>query len=153
MSGPAAISAWARMENAACARRLAAMAALLDARLSADGSADREQWCGQLVGSDRRDRRRPGGLRRPGLSAAPGGPGVARAPATVAQVFAAGVISYRVVAAIVARTALVKDPDARAKIDTELAAHVTGWGAMSVARTERAVDYWVDRYDPYALRR
>ena len=33
------------MENAACARRLAAIADVLDARLAADGSADREQWC------------------------------------------------------------------------------------------------------------
>ena len=27
------------------------------------------------------------------------------------------------------------------------------WGSLSVAKTEAAIDYWVDRYDPYALRR
>ena len=39
------MGAWARVENAACARRLAAIADVLEARWSADGSAEREQWC------------------------------------------------------------------------------------------------------------
>jgi hypothetical protein len=51
------------------------------------------------------------------------------------------------------RTALITDPDALAKVDTELAAAVAGWGSLSVARTEQAIDYWVDRHDPNALRR
>ncbi len=55
--------------------------------------------------------------------------------------------------AIVYRTALITDPDARAKVDTELAAAVVGWGSLSVAKVEAAIDYWVDRYDPHALRR
>ena len=37
--------AWARVENAACARRLSAMADLLEARWAEDGSAERDQWC------------------------------------------------------------------------------------------------------------
>jgi hypothetical protein len=41
----AAAGAWARVENAACAHRLAAMVDMLEARLAADGSAEREQWC------------------------------------------------------------------------------------------------------------
>ncbi|MGY4648311.1 hypothetical protein ACVWWN_002107 [Mycobacterium sp. URHB0021] len=36
---------WARVENAACARKLAAMADLLERRQGAAGSAEREQWC------------------------------------------------------------------------------------------------------------
>ncbi|MFG1935117.1 DUF222 domain-containing protein, partial [Mycobacterium sp. NPDC048908] len=44
-SGAAAVGGWARVENAACARRLAATADLLEARWSADGSAERDQWC------------------------------------------------------------------------------------------------------------
>jgi hypothetical protein len=44
-SGADGVGAWARVENAACARRLAATADLLEARYSADGSAEREQWC------------------------------------------------------------------------------------------------------------
>ena len=34
-----------------------------------------------------------------------------------------------------------------------LAAEAVGWGSLSVAKAETAIDYWVDRYDPYALRR
>ena len=43
--GAGAVGAWARVENAACAQRLFAIAGVLEARLSADGSAEREQWC------------------------------------------------------------------------------------------------------------
>ena len=38
----------------------------------------------------------------------------------VAEVFAAGQISYRLVNSIVARTRLIKDPEAMAKVDTEI---------------------------------
>ena len=59
-SGAQAVGAWARVENAACARRLSAIADVLEARLAADGSAEREQWChGQLGCGGRRGRRRP----------------------------------------------------------------------------------------------
>ena len=44
-SGADGVGAWARVENAACAQRLSAIADVLEARLSADGSAEREQWC------------------------------------------------------------------------------------------------------------
>ena len=30
---------------------------------------------------------------------------------------------------------------------------MTGWGALSVAKAEAAIDWWVDRFDPAALRR
>jgi hypothetical protein len=43
--GAASVGAWARVENAACARRLAASAKVLERQLSADGSVEREQWC------------------------------------------------------------------------------------------------------------
>ena len=73
--------------------------------------------------------------------------------ARLAEVFATGQISYRLVNSIAYRTALITDPDALAKVDTELAAAVVGWGSLSMAKTEQAIDYWVDRYDPNALRR
>ena len=44
-SGAAGVAAWARVENAACAARLAATADVLDAHMSADGSAEHEDWC------------------------------------------------------------------------------------------------------------
>jgi hypothetical protein len=71
----------------------------------------------------------------------------------LAEVFAAGTMSYRLVAAIVARTRLVQDREARAQVDAALAAEVAGWGALSVAKAEAAIDWWVDRFDPAALRR
>ena len=43
--GASAVQGWARVENAACARRLAAMVAMLEDAYAADGSAAREQWC------------------------------------------------------------------------------------------------------------
>src|ERR1700712_3206181 len=43
--GAGAVRAWARVEAAACARRLAAMVSMLDAAYAADGSGHREQWC------------------------------------------------------------------------------------------------------------
>src|ERR1700754_2422316 len=52
----------------------------------------------------------------------------------VAEVFAAGRVSYRQVNAIAYRTALIRDPDARAKVDTDLAAAAVDWGSLSVAK-------------------
>src|SRR5689334_3490781 len=44
-SGASAVESWSRVESAACARRVAAMAGMLQAAYAADGSADRDQWC------------------------------------------------------------------------------------------------------------
>ena len=44
-SGAGAVEAWSRVESAACARRVAAMAGMLQAAYAIDGSADRDQWC------------------------------------------------------------------------------------------------------------
>jgi hypothetical protein len=60
---------------------------------------------------------------------------------------------YRLVCAIVARTRLVRDPQARAQVDAAIAAEVAGWDGLSVAKAEVAIDGWVDRFDPAALRR
>ena len=57
------------------------------------------------------------------------------------------------VAAVVSRTRLIKDADALGKVDTEIAAHASSWGSLSVEKTQREIDYWVDRYDPAAVRR
>src|SRR4051794_33114472 len=142
------------MENAACARRLLAIADVLDARLAADGSAEREQWCidnWDAVAAE------VAAAHSVSLGVASHQLMLAKAPRErlprVAEVFAAGQISYRLVNAIVYRTALVRDADSRARIDAELAAAAVGWGSMSVAKIEGAIDYWVDRYDPDAVRR
>jgi hypothetical protein len=152
--GAGAVGAWARVENAACARRLASTADVLEARWAADGSAEREQWCvdnWDAVAAE------VAAAQNVSLGVASHQLMVAMALRErlprVAEVFATGAISSRLVNSIAYRAALITDPDARAKVDTELAAAVAGWGSLSVAKTEQAIDYWVDRYDPNALRR
>ena len=142
------------MENAACARRLAATADIMAARWAADGSAECEQWC-----VDNWD-----AVAAEVAAAQNVSQGVAshqlmvamalreRLP-RMAEVFATGVVSYRLVCAIVARTRLVHDAQARAQLDAAIAAGAAGWGGLSVAKAEAAIDGWVDRFDPAALRR
>jgi hypothetical protein len=153
-TGAAGVEAWARVENAACARRLAEMADMLEAALAADGSAEREQWC--LDNWDAVAAHIGAALN---VSAGVASHQLLVAQALrerlprVAEVFATGAITYRMVCAMVARTKLIQDREALAKVDAELATHATGWGALSGAKTQNAIDYWVDRYDPGALRR
>ncbi len=153
-SGAGAVGGWARVENAACARKLAAMADVLQRRLAADGSAEREQWC-----LDNWDAvcAEIGAAFNVSLGVASHQLTLAEALRErlprVAEVFAAGLISSRLVNTIVYRTALIIDADARGKVDVELAVQAVGWGPLSVAKTELALDELVDRHDPQALRR
>ena len=148
------VGAWARVENAACARRLAMTADTLEARWAADGSAEREQWCldnwDAVAAEVAAAQNVSQGVASHQLM-------VARALRDrlprVAEVFATGAISYRLVSAIVARTRLVQDPEARAEVDAAIAAEVAGWGGLSVAKAEAAIDVCVYRFDPAALRR
>ena len=54
---------------------------------------------------------------------------------------------------IVSRTYLIDDADAMAAVDAALAERVTRWGALSMKKTEDAIDALVDEHDPGALRR
>lgn len=153
-SGGAALGAWVRVENAACARRLSAMADLLEARWAEDGSAERDQWCldnWNAVAAE------VGAAHDVSLGVASHQLMVAMALRErlprIDEVFHTGRIGLRLVSTIVYRTALIADPRARAKVDVELAAAAGGWGRWSQAKIEQAIDYWVDRYDRYALRR
>jgi hypothetical protein len=129
------------------------MAEMLEARLAAAGAVEREQWCldnWDMVAAE------VAAAQNVSLGVAANQLIIAddlrhRLP-RVAEVFATGVISYRIVAAVAARTRLMTDPEVMAKVDTEIAAQVVGWGSLSVAKTETAIDYWVDRYDPAAVR-
>jgi hypothetical protein len=138
-SGGAAVGAWARVENAACARRLSAIADLLEARLAEDGSADRDQWC-----VDNWDAVAAEVAADHGVSLGVASHQLMLAKALrerlprVAEVFDAGRIALRLVNLIVYRTSLIADPHARAKVDVDLAAAVTGWGALSEAKVEQA---------------
>jgi hypothetical protein len=71
----------------------------------------------------------------------------------VAALFAAGVISDLLVRTIVSRTYLIDDAVAMAAVDAALADRVTGWGALSVKKTESSIDALVEEHDPGALRR
>ena len=44
-SGAGAVEAWSRTESAACARKVAAMAGMLETAYAASGSDSRDLWC------------------------------------------------------------------------------------------------------------
>jgi hypothetical protein len=148
----AAITGWACVEAAACARRLAAIAELV--RRRADGPTDCAQWsCDNWdcvaaeVGAALHVSH--------GMASGQMYLGVAlrdRLP-KVAAVFLEGMLSARLVAAIVWRTDLIEDGAALALADESLAREAIGFGPLSVAKAEQAIDAIVDRYDPAALRR
>ncbi|KUM10408.1 hypothetical protein AVZ31_01710 [Mycolicibacterium neoaurum] len=73
-----------------------------------------------------------------------------RLPRT-AEVFAQGVVSAKVIAAITWRTQLVCDEEALGLIDAGIAGTAHQYGALSENALIRAVDYWVHKFDPIAV--
>jgi hypothetical protein len=71
----------------------------------------------------------------------------------VAALYMDGKVSYRVISAIAWQTHLVDDDEPLHLIDTALAEHAAKWGELSDYKLTQAIDLWVDRYDPDALRR
>jgi len=67
--------------------------------------------------------------------------------------FLAGQISAAMIATIGWRTALVVGEHALAQLDTEIADRAHAWGVLSQHKLEQAIDFWVERYDPDAVRR
>ena len=112
LEGRASVSvgAWARVENAACARRLLAMADELDRQFSAEGSEEREQWCldnwDAVAASVAAAQNISLGMAaHQGLIA----DALRHRLPRVAEVFTAGAISYRLIAAALPRTRLIND--------------------------------------------
>jgi Domain of unknown function (DUF222) len=148
------VRACARLEHAACAARLSAMADMLAAAHAAAGSADREQWrldnwaavCARIGAAHDVTSGVASGLLMDAVTLRE------RLP-RVAGLFAAGLISYRLVHAVCARTLLVRDRVALGAVDADLAAQLGARGAMSVCEAERTIDTLVLRHDPYAVRR
>ena len=70
----------------------------------------------------------------------------------VAALFREGLLNSRVVSVITWRTHLVEDPEALALIDAAVAERATGWGPLSEHKLDQAIDAWISRYDPAALR-
>jgi hypothetical protein len=74
-----------------------------------------------------------------------------RLPMTGAR-FLAGQISGAMIAAIYERTLLVTNA-ALPHIDYEIAHHAPSWGILSKTQLDHAIDFWIERYDPDAVRR
>jgi hypothetical protein len=145
---------WFRSENAACARKLAVMAELFRRRTGCETAEERDGWWVDPERAVAAELAAAQGISQ-GLALAQTHRGVAlmdRLP-KVAELFAAGEISDLLVRAIAYRTALITDPELMAQLDAAVAAEVTKWGPLSVAKTEQAIDALVDRIDPGALRR
>ncbi|KAA0098372.1 HNH endonuclease [Mycolicibacterium sp. P1-5] len=71
----------------------------------------------------------------------------------VAELFLTGSLSYGVCAAITDRTDLIRDRATVFLVDKAIAKDALTWGALSKLKLQRAIDFWVNRYDPGALRR
>lgn len=146
----AAIEDWAAAEARAAAHRLAAIAELVRRRC---GDDDQAHWACDAWDATAAEVSAGLGImhgRASGqmhLSQALG----ARLP-KVTALFLAGRLSYRIVSAIVWRTDLVEDDEAMALLDAALADTVGTWRPMSDYKLEQAIDAWVMRYDPGALR-
>jgi Domain of unknown function (DUF222) len=70
----------------------------------------------------------------------------------VAEVFALGLIDFRMMAAVVSRTELVQDPVLVAKLDAALARHAAKWMRLSGPKLFERIDMWVARFDPAGKR-
>jgi hypothetical protein len=132
----AAITGWACVEAAASARRLAAIAELV--RRRADGPTDCAQWSCDNWDSMAAEVAAALGVSH-GVASGQMYLSVAlrdRLP-NVAALFVEGMLSARLVAAIVWRTDLIKDETALALTDKTLAEEAVRFGALSVAKTAR----------------
>jgi Domain of unknown function (DUF222) len=68
------------------------------------------------------------------------------------DVFVAGQVDFRVIAAAVFRTDLITDTDVLAKIDAELARRAPSWNKLSREKITELVDWMVIEADPEAVR-
>ncbi|UXA19062.1 HNH endonuclease signature motif containing protein [Mycobacterium sp. SMC-4] len=146
-----AVAGWARTAAAAEARKLAAVAELARRRCSDPehpdwacddwDSAATEIACALTVGHGR-------ALGQIDLALTLRN----RLPKTGAR-FLAGEIPAALVSTIAWRTMLIVDDDALTAVDGEIAERAPMWGTLSKAKLEQAVDLWVEKYDPDAVRR
>src|SRR4051794_32249201 len=148
-----AAGGWARAENAAGARKLAVMAEIFTRRTASD-AGERALWWIDPDAAVAAELAAALNVSQ-GMALHQTHRGVAlrdRLPA-VAALFEAGLISDWLIRTIVWRTYLITDEAAMTAVDAALAKRVTRWGALSVAKTEAAIDALVDEHDPGALRR
>ena len=136
-----------RFEAAVMARRLASMAELYHRRERQD-IEDRsglavDVWacvCAEISAAQRISSHRASALLNTAVVLRDELP-------TVAEVFAAGRVDYRVVAAVVSRVSLIRDPDDLARVDAMLAARVAGWNTLSKKKLADKIDWCVTDID------
>jgi uncharacterized protein DUF222 len=150
--GPAAVGAWARVENAACAHRLSVMVAMLDAAYAADGSADRDLWCidnwaavtAQIGAAQRQTRWAASAVLLVALAVRERFP-------KIGQVFSDGLIGYPMVRLLVTRASAIVDPKVWAALDAAMAQLFATGKPMSLNTLEKAIDAKIWELDPLAV--
>lgn len=70
----------------------------------------------------------------------------------IADLLLSGQISEYIARRIVHRTFNIVDPAVLATVEAHIAEAATTWGALSVKKLDDAIDVWVNRYDPAAVR-
>ncbi len=148
----AAVTAAARLQNVMCARELVAIGELYERRAPED-DVDRSNWAidghENLVAEVAAALRISSGRARGRLRFA-----IAlreRLP-RLAEVFASGLIDFRLMAAVVYRTDLVEDPVLLAKLDAAVAKYAPSWMRLSAPKLYERIDMWVMRFDPAGKR-
>jgi hypothetical protein len=142
----------AREQNAMCGRELAAIGELY-ARRAPEDDVDRLDWAidghenvvaevGAALGISRGRAR---GRLRYAIALRE------RLP-RVAEVFARGLIDFRLMAAVVSRTELVQDAVLVAELDAAIARHAPKWMRLSEPKLFERIDMWVMRFDPAGKR-
>jgi Domain of unknown function (DUF222) len=147
-----AITVAAREQNATCARELTAIGELY-ARRAPEDDVDRLNWAldghenvvAEVAAALSISRGRARGRLRYAIALRE------RLP-RVAEVFASGLIDFRLMAAVVSRTELVEDRLLIAKLDAAVARHAPKWMRLSEPKLFERIDMWVMRFDPAGRR-
>ncbi len=148
----AAVTGAAQMQNAMCARELAAIGELY-ARRAPEDDVDRSNWAveehanvvAEVAAALRIATGRARGRLRYAIALRE------RLP-RFAEVFASGIIDFRLMAAVVYRTDLVEDPVLLAKLDAAVAKYAPRWTRLSAPKLYERIDMWVMRFDPAGKR-
>ena len=146
------MTAAAREENAACARRLAWLGELWALR-APEGDTERQDWAIDGFANVVAEAGAALGISR-GRAAGQLHYAIAlreRLP-KVASLMATGAIDFRIMAAIVSRTDNVDDPEQITRLDAALARHAVKWTRFSQSKLIERIDMWVARVDPAGVR-
>jgi hypothetical protein len=146
------ITAAAREQSAMCGRELAAIGELY-ARRAPEDDSERLNWAidghenvvAEVAAALGISRGRARGRLRYAIALRE------RLP-QIAEVFARGLIDFRLMAAVVSRTELLGDPDLIAKLDAAIARHAPKWMRLSEPKLVERIDWWVMRFDPAGRR-